>query len=203
MNAATFGGLVNAIAGGPVGYDAFAAAIIAAHVTHLPSGVTAQQVVASPTFHDDPVLTGAIGFDVDGAVRGYVSAAIDPLMHVKRFFTASAKVTQLYTTLRPSDMTTDPVFAFANVAPDVSSIHAASITSTCVGQYPISLLTGSGGPEYVVGYPVGDDVVYRSEPMPTEQMSPLAQALEVDRSGWPEGDDGCRASRPVRREVGL
>lgn len=75
------------------------------------------------TFDFDPVaLTARIW-----------TVIVEPADNAAALFRDHSKMTRLYTTLSPSEMTKDPVFSFNPVLPDVSNVHVADFEVECTG----------------------------------------------------------------------
>lgn len=56
---------------------------------------------------------------------------VEPTLEAGKLFTDNPKMTRLYTTLSPEDMTLDPVFDYNKTLPDVSNVHEATLTYLC------------------------------------------------------------------------
>lgn len=56
---------------------------------------------------------------------------VEPTLEAGRLFKDNSKMTRMYTTLSPEEMTKDPVFSFNPTLPDVSNVHEATLTFLC------------------------------------------------------------------------
>jgi len=66
------------------------------------------------------------------ALAGEVWAvAAQPIIDADALLQSKPKLTRMFTTLSPEDMTKDPVFGFNPALPDVSNVHTATRTTGC------------------------------------------------------------------------
>jgi hypothetical protein len=72
-------------------------------------------------------------FDAPTLARELFSKFVEPVREANALFTEFPKLTRLFTTLSPEDMTADPVFGFNPDLPDVSRVHAGTLTVRCDG----------------------------------------------------------------------
>lgn len=70
-------------------------------------------------------------FDATALAHDLFTGYVTPMREANALFTDFPKLTRLFTTLSPEDMTADPVFAFNTSLPDVSPKHAATFTVKC------------------------------------------------------------------------
>lgn len=72
-------------------------------------------------------------FDFDAkAVTGLLwDRIVTPTLDAGKIFKDYPKMTRLYTTLSPDEMTKDPVFSFNRDLPDVANVHEATLTYLC------------------------------------------------------------------------
>ncbi len=69
---------------------------------------------------------------------------VEPTRAAARLFRVHPKMTRLYTTLSPEEMTKDPVFAFNPDLPDVSAAHVSTVTNLCEGDLPWEMALPDG-----------------------------------------------------------
>lgn len=112
----------------------------------LPAGLAARGVSAN-TFltqldyylttwraqHPEDFTGWALDFDAPSLAQQIFAEYVTPIREADALFTEFPKLTRLYTTLSPEDMTADPVFAFNPDLPDVSNAHRGSFTMSCNG----------------------------------------------------------------------
>jgi hypothetical protein len=70
-------------------------------------------------------------FDAPSLARDLFSTYVEPMREADALFDEFPRLTRLFTTLSPADMTADPVFGFNPDLPDVTSNHAATFTVKC------------------------------------------------------------------------
>ena len=70
-------------------------------------------------------------FDPVALTEAIWSRVVRPTLNAGALLKAHAKVTRLFTTLSPEEMTKDPVFSFNPDLPDVSNVHEATYRLRC------------------------------------------------------------------------
>lgn len=70
-------------------------------------------------------------FDAPTLARELFSKFVEPVRETNALFAEFPKLTRLFTTLSPEDMTADPVFGFNPDLPDVAREHAGTLTVRC------------------------------------------------------------------------
>jgi|APLak6261679142_1056127.scaffolds.fasta_scaffold00171_6 hypothetical protein len=88
-------------------------------------------------------------FDPSALTAQIDEKIVQPAKEAGQLFRAYPKLTRLYTTLSPEDMTRDPVFSFNASLPDVSRDHTAQLTIECglfgdAATSPATLVTEQG-----------------------------------------------------------
>jgi hypothetical protein len=73
----------------------------------------------------------SLSFDAPALAAALEQKVVTPAREAGQLFRAFPKLTRLYTTLSPEDMTRDPVFSFNPSLPDVSRDHTAVLTIDC------------------------------------------------------------------------
>lgn len=72
-------------------------------------------------------------FDPIQTTRTLWERVVEPTRDVANLIANHPKMTRMYTTLSPHEMTKDPVFAFSSQLPDVSNQHDATFYAECEG----------------------------------------------------------------------
>lgn len=72
-----------------------------------------------------------LSFDAIEVTEELWTRIVEPTLAAGALFDAYGKLTRLYTTLSPNEMTRDPVFSFNPSLPDVDNNHAATFTFDC------------------------------------------------------------------------
>jgi MYXO-CTERM domain-containing protein len=112
-----------------------------------------------------------VAFNPQAMANEIAERVVKPTVDAAALFDKFPRLTRLYTTLSPEDMTDDPVFSFNASLPDVAKDHQATLTYHCgLGSQnqaatPATLVTeqgwtrefpgGTGGPAVVPAPPVG------------------------------------------------
>ena len=87
-------------------------------------------------------------FDAPSLARAVFAQYVTPMRELNQLFTTHPKLTRLFTTLSPADMTRDPVFSFNATLPDVPREHTAKLKMGCGSS---TLVTEQGVELQVVG----------------------------------------------------
>jgi len=87
-------------------------------------------------------------FDAPSLARAMFAQYVTPMRELNQLFTTHPKLTRLFTTLSPADMTRDPVFSFNATLPDVPREHTAKLKMGCGSS---TLVTEQGVELQVVG----------------------------------------------------
>jgi MYXO-CTERM domain-containing protein len=74
-----------------------------------------------------------LAFDAVATARAIWERIVEPTIAAAELLEGHPKLTRLYTTLSPEEMTRDPVFSFNPELPDVSNVHEATLTYLCTG----------------------------------------------------------------------
>jgi hypothetical protein len=80
------------------------------------------------------------GFDPVALTTEIWDEVVTPTIEASKLFRENRKMTRLFTTLSPEEMTEDPVFAFNPDLEDVSNIHNATLITHCEGDLPEELV---------------------------------------------------------------
>jgi hypothetical protein len=98
---------------------------------------------ARPLAYQD-IAAQLAAFDPAAAVAELTTRIVNPTLLVGDVFINRGlpKLTRLYTTLSPADMTADPVFSFNPSLPDLSNFHTGTLNKDCNGS---GVLTTDGG----------------------------------------------------------
>jgi uncharacterized protein (TIGR03382 family) len=201
-------------------FDPLLASILGRYIPY-PEALRAEGVSQSQFYADLPfyLLSGVwsdlwrdapLTVDGDAASAEIWERIVRPARQAEALFADFPRVTRLFTTLSPHEMTEDPVFAFNPDLPDVARRRVADFTQVCNGQ---GELDGFGWLQLPDGrrFYTRDDR-WRDRPGPDVPFSSQIQALglegepriEVDnRSRVSPGDDpsavggdGCSAVPP-------
>ena len=105
----------------------------------IDQGITEDDFYASleyylgPFREDNPELFEGIDFTFDpiALTADIWERIVEPTLAAGGLFDQFPKLTRLYTTLSPEEMTRDPVFSFNPSLPDVSNVHEATFTFDC------------------------------------------------------------------------
>ncbi|MBL8935455.1 MAG: hypothetical protein JNM69_12945, partial [Archangium sp.] len=98
-------------------------------------------------------------FDAPSLAREVFAQYVTPMNELNGLFTKFPKLTRLFTTLSPADMTKDPVFSFNATLPDVPLEHTAKLKMGCGSS---TLKTEQGTELAVVG---GQQLTRRPSPV--------------------------------------
>lgn len=131
-----------------------------------------------PTAYAD-IETKLAAFDPAVLARDLTDRIAIPTLRIGNLLSSGRlpKLTRLYTTMSPEDMTVDPVFAFNSELPDVARTHTSGVRYDCDSGYQLHteqdfLISGS------------TNVLFGGAPM---QPGPAALRLEILReTGQPE-----------------
>jgi MYXO-CTERM domain-containing protein len=74
---------------------------------------------------------GITSFDPVATAQEIQDKIVQPTVDAAALFDKYSRLTRLYTTLSPEDMTLDPVFSFNPTLPDVAKDHQATLTYYC------------------------------------------------------------------------
>ncbi|MCA9601113.1 MAG: DUF2330 domain-containing protein, partial [Myxococcales bacterium] len=91
------------------GYDGVADALAEEVVPAL--GVQADELIACPACHVSASVTDIAGVDAAHLLEKFRKLVVDPVADTATLFENAAKVTRLFTTMSPDEMTLDPSFA--------------------------------------------------------------------------------------------
>lgn len=80
---------------------------------------------------DDPEAYEAYTFDAVEVADALWERIVTPTLEAGAMFSKWPKMTRMYTTLSPDEMTKDPVFSFNETLPDVDNEHVATFTYLC------------------------------------------------------------------------
>jgi len=144
----------------------------------------------------------ALPFEPVTLARDLWERVVEPTRNANALFDRHPKMTRLYTTLSPDEMTRDPVFAFNPDLPDISNVHEATFVADCDGRG--GLLTLPDGRSLRI-----EDPALWSSTRGTTDV-PFSRRIELLREeGQPEvtvdnrpqltpsyDDAGCRCARP-------
>lgn len=113
-------------------------------------------------------------FDPSALAAQLEEKVVRPALEAGALFRAHPKMTRLYTTLSPQDMTRDPVFSFNPSLPDVSRDHTAQLRVDCglfgnQSNSPATLTTEQGWTMHLAN---------TSSPLPTA-VGPSALRIET------------------------
>jgi hypothetical protein len=146
----------------------------------------------------------ALDFDAEQLAADLWERVVEPSRAADALFDRHEKLTRLYTTLSPNEMTRDPVFAFNPDLPDVSNQHDATFLADCDGAG--GLLTLPDGRTLRVEDPSQWSASRDEGPAPFSRRIELlreegAPMIAVDNRGeiTPSYDDGgCTCVREAR-----
>ncbi|MFZ5446704.1 MAG: DUF2330 domain-containing protein [Myxococcota bacterium] len=85
------------------------------------------------TQNPDDFTGWTLAFDAPSLAQQVFAEFVTPLREANALFAEFPKLTRLYTTLSPEDMTADPVFSFNPSLPDVARAHTSSFVMSCNG----------------------------------------------------------------------
>jgi len=85
-----------------------------------------------PAAHD--AYLASLDFDPEALTADLWERVVEPTREANALFDRHPELTRLYTTLSPSEMTKDPVFAFNPELPDYSNEHNATFLADCDGR---------------------------------------------------------------------
>jgi hypothetical protein len=127
----------------------------------LRPGVTGDQFVnCVPCYFTSDYIAGedpVAGVDREGLLEALAENVHRPLANTRRLFREQGRVTRLYTTLSPDEMTIDPKFVINPGLEDVSNVHFASQRVHCDRSWSIVTEQGfrlGSGPS---GWPIAVD----------------------------------------------
>lgn len=83
--------------------------------------------------YDEYLLT--LGFAPGALVDALAEAIVAPRRDAQALLDAAPKLTRLFTTMSPEEMTVDPIFDVEPDAPDVPNVHTAVNVTMCSGDY--------------------------------------------------------------------
>lgn len=81
-------------------------------------------------------------WDTDGLADALREQVIEPSQHAAALVHKYPYLTRMYTTLSPSEMTRDPLFAESSLLPDVGNVRAATRFRRCNGPDRVELASG-------------------------------------------------------------
>jgi hypothetical protein len=141
----------------------------------------------------------AIDYQPAAMAQEIQDRVVAPTLEAGALFDQHPRLTRLYTTLSPEDMTLDPVFSFNPSLPDVAKDHQATITYYCGlnspdrATTPARLVTEQG---WVQDFPSGTGNV--TLPAPPQGLSPRRLEIlsqegppQVVKDNAPNGGCGC------------
>jgi hypothetical protein len=142
-------------------------------------------------------------FDASELTQKIWDRIVTPTIEAGELFDRHPKMTRMYTTLSPEEMTKDPVFSFNADLPDVSNVHEATLTYICSffqdgpNNTP-AILRLPDNREFYVKNPTewqnrgAGDVPYsvRIELL-SEEGAPVVEVDNKDRISGGESDEGC------------
>ncbi|MDP3501470.1 MAG: DUF2330 domain-containing protein [Myxococcales bacterium] len=108
-----------------------------------------------------------MAFDPPTLARAIYREHVTPLVEANVLFWKYSKLTRLFTTLSPGDMTKDPVFSFNASLPDVPLLRSASLQANCSAPSRPTLVTAQGWRRTATGS------------APTFTTVPAARRIEV------------------------
>lgn len=120
--------------------------IVMAGLPAQPAGTNEENFLQNLRFGGN---AGVSSIDSAALAAQIFELVVEPLREAQTLVDSHPKLTRLYTTLSPEDMTRDPVFSFNPELPDVSNIHTATQTVNCgflntAGNSPSTLVTEQG-----------------------------------------------------------
>lgn len=138
---------------------------------------------------------------------------VTPTIEAGELFDRHPKMTRLYTTLSPEEMTKDPVFSFNPDLPDVSNVHEATLTYICSffqdgpQNTPAILKLPDNREIYVKNQQDWETRDTSSVPyslrieLLSEEGAPTVEVDNKDRITGSDSDDGCACSTAEDEEV--
>lgn len=166
-----------------------------------------------------PGVAVDLTFDAAAVAAELEERVVTPTLEAGALFRTNPRLTRLFTTISPGEMTSDPVFSYNPDLPDVSNIHTAKLSFRCgfvgyddINEVPATLETEQGwrldlangitvNPWLTSDLPAAARTETLREEGPPEVLNdndPLIESIIGDRAGG----GGCAVGPATRRGVG-
>lgn len=153
-------------------------------------GVTEEQFYDQLDFflasyeEDHPESFAEITFDPLALTEELWERVVTPTLEAGALFSKYPKMTRLYTTLSPDEMTRDPVFSFNATLPDIDNEHVANFTFLCD-----AVQSGPNNTPGILTLPDGRRFYLESVAMWSEKLAttstPYSRRIELLREEGP------------------